>query len=63
VAQMERFFVRDLPAIPVFNPPVFYQYNTSRFTGWPTKNNYYVSGAASALPDRLVVMTRVQPKS
>jgi peptide/nickel transport system substrate-binding protein len=63
VAQMQKFFVRDLPAIPLFNPPVFYQYNTSRFTGWPTKSNYYVSGAASALPDRLVVMTRLQPKS
>lgn len=62
VAKMEKYFVRDLPAIPVFNPPVFYQYNTSRFTGWPTKANYYVNGAASALPDRLVVMTRVHPK-
>jgi peptide/nickel transport system substrate-binding protein len=62
VSKMEKYFVRDMPVIPVFNPPVFYQYNTSRFTGWPVKGNYYVNGAASALPDRLVVMTRVHPK-
>ena len=62
VAKMERIVVRDFPVIPVFNPPVFYQYNSGRFTGWPTKSDYYVNGAASATPDRLVVMTRVRPK-
>ncbi len=58
---MQEIFATDLPVIPVFVPPVFYQYNTTRFTGWPTEENYYAAGPPSAFPDRLVVITTIEP--
>lgn len=62
VDEMQEIVAADLPVIPVFVPPVFYQYNTSRFTGWPTEDDYYAAGPPSALPDRLVVITTIEPK-
>jgi peptide/nickel transport system substrate-binding protein len=62
VDEMQQIVTADLPVIPVFVPPIFYQYNTTRFTGWPTEENYYAGGPPWALPDRLVVITQLQPK-
>jgi peptide/nickel transport system substrate-binding protein len=62
VDQMQRLFVSKLPAIPLVIGPIFYQYNTTSFTGFPTKKDYYAAGSPTQAPDRLLIMTEVKPK-
>ncbi|MCA1599813.1 MAG: ABC transporter substrate-binding protein, partial [Chloroflexi bacterium] len=62
VNQMQRIFVQELPSIPLLINPVWYEYNSTRFTGFPTEGNYYVNAAPYTTPDRLIVMTRLTPK-
>ena len=33
----------NLPLTPVFNNPNWYQYNTTRFTGWSTEENPFAN--------------------
>ncbi|TGG93910.1 ABC transporter substrate-binding protein [Natronospirillum operosum] len=37
--EMQAILSRDMPIIPVFNNPMWYQYNDSRFTGWWNADN------------------------
>jgi len=34
-------FLKDMPSVPLFFNPVWFQYNTSRFVGWPSPENPY----------------------
>jgi len=61
VNQMQRLFVQNMPSIPLIINPVWYEYNTTHFTGFPTQSNYYVNAAPYTTPDRLIVMTTLKP--
>ncbi|KAB8144096.1 ABC transporter substrate-binding protein [Chloroflexia bacterium SDU3-3] len=62
--QLEQLFSDNAPAIPLFPGPAWYEFNTSRFTGWPSKDNPFAQGSpfGSGTPEQLLVMTSVQPK-
>ncbi|HOO32914.1 MAG TPA: ABC transporter substrate-binding protein [Thermotogota bacterium] len=34
-------FMKDLPSVPLFFNPVWYEYNTLRYEGWPNADNAY----------------------
>ncbi|HPF17391.1 MAG TPA: ABC transporter substrate-binding protein [Thermotogota bacterium] len=34
-------FMKDIPSVPLFFNPVWYEYNTLRFVGWPNAENPY----------------------
>jgi peptide/nickel transport system substrate-binding protein len=38
-------YVENMPAIPLFPGPTWYEYTTYRFTGFPTEDNYYAQGS------------------
>ena len=59
--KLEAIQLRDLPYIPVMHSANWYTYSTLHFTGWPTKDNFYVEGSPNSYPDRVVVMTRIHP--
>jgi peptide/nickel transport system substrate-binding protein len=61
VNQMQRLFMQYMPVIPTTINALWYEYNPTRYTGFPTKDNYYVAGPVWAQPDRLVVLTRLRP--
>lgn len=61
MAKIEKIMVTDLPFIPVFVNPRWYEYNTTRFTGFPTKDNEYAAGPFYAYPDKALVLNRVTP--
>ncbi|MGO8657517.1 ABC transporter substrate-binding protein, partial [Rhizobium ruizarguesonis] len=51
----QRIVAENMPVIPVFNNPNWYQYNTKRFTGWSTKENPFVNPSISRTnPARLL---------
>jgi peptide/nickel transport system substrate-binding protein len=64
--QMQMLFVNDAPALPLFPGPDWYEYVTTRFTGWPTKDVPYAPGppyaAPSFAPSTLLVLVNLQPK-
>ncbi|MBX4906404.1 MULTISPECIES: ABC transporter substrate-binding protein [Rhizobium] len=58
----QRIVAENMPVIPVFNNPNWYQYNTKRFTGWSTKENPFVNPSISRTnPARLLNLLALEP--
>jgi peptide/nickel transport system substrate-binding protein len=62
--KLQQTFADEAPAIPLFPGPSWYEYNNTRFTGWPTKDDPYAVGSwfSQGTPEQLIVMTTVKPK-
>lgn len=41
--QLEKIFAQNLPIIPVYGQPDWNDYDTQRYTGWPTSKNPYAT--------------------
>ena len=61
IYQLEQVMVKQLPSIPLFYGPYWYEYNDSHFTGWPTPNNAYVTPSPYAWPAPAVVVMNLKP--
>jgi peptide/nickel transport system substrate-binding protein len=56
--QMEKLAAADVPIVPLTIGCLWYEYNTSRFTGWPTAKNPYVRPSPYASPeDEITALT------
>lgn len=42
LSRLQAVFAQNLPSIPLFSNPLWYEYNDSRFTGWANADNPYV---------------------
>ena len=65
MAQIEAIFVDQAPALPLFPGPDWYEYTTTRFTGFPTADNPYAPGVPypnSPYNTPLIVLTTIKPK-
>ncbi|MFC1420379.1 ABC transporter substrate-binding protein [Streptacidiphilus cavernicola] len=62
IGQLEQVMLTDVPVIPVTESVAWYQYNTAKFTGWPTKADPYALPAAFNYPDIGQVLLHLQPK-
>jgi peptide/nickel transport system substrate-binding protein len=62
--QLQQTFADEAPAVPLFPGPDWYEYNTTRFTDFPTKDNPYAVGSFfnQGTPEQLIVMTTIKPK-
>ena len=63
-AKMQRIFVEDAPAIPLYPNPSWAEYNTGRFEGFPTADDPYADPSPNKF-DRgevLLVLTRLTPR-
>lgn len=63
-AEMQRVFVAEAPAIPLYPNPSWAEYNTSRIEGFPSRENPYADASPNKF-DRgecLIVLTRLSPK-
>jgi len=61
---MQRVFVREAPAIPLYPNPSWAEYNTRRFTGFPSAADPYADPSPNKI-DRgecLLVLTRIAPR-
>jgi peptide/nickel transport system substrate-binding protein len=54
--------LRDLPVVPTTETVQWYEYDTSSFTGWPTKDNQYALPAPWQIPDEEQVLLHLAPK-
>jgi len=65
MAQIETIFVNEAPALPLFPGPDWYEYSTTRFTGFPSADNPYAPGEPwpnGPYNTALIVLTTVKPK-
>lgn len=59
VDRLQQLYVENVPAIPLFPGPTWYEYTTYRFTGFPTQDNYYAQGSPWDAPSRSVVINTI----
>jgi peptide/nickel transport system substrate-binding protein len=59
--QLQRMFLNGQPYVPLFIGPLWSTYSTKYFTGYPTPQNPYVLPQYTALPDNVVILTRLRP--
>jgi peptide/nickel transport system substrate-binding protein len=62
VDQLQLVMLKDVPIIPVTEEVAWYQYNTSKFTGWVTPSNPYAVPAAYFPPDVGQMLLHLAPK-
>ena len=61
-AALQRLFVREAPAIPLFSNPVWASWSTRHFRGFPDAGNPYARPAPQGdTPEVLLVLTRLEP--
>jgi peptide/nickel transport system substrate-binding protein len=60
LAPIEKYVADNLPIIPTVYGVVFDEYNTGKFSGWPTQDNPYESGSPNA-PTNEVVILHLRP--
>lgn len=60
--ELQLLFVDHAPCIPLFPGPLWGQYNTARFTGFPDADNPYAPLSPHKPPQNLLVITEVAPR-
>ncbi|MCC7208479.1 MAG: hypothetical protein IT323_14320, partial [Anaerolineae bacterium] len=45
IAELQMFMVENVPVIPLFGNCYWYEWNTRRFVGFPTPDNWYAIGS------------------
>lgn len=60
--QMESLAASDVPIVPLTIGCLWYEYNTSRFTGWPTAKNPYVRPSPYAAPENEITALTIHLK-
>jgi peptide/nickel transport system substrate-binding protein len=60
LAPIEQYVASNLPIIPTVYGVVFDEYNTGKFTGWPSESNPYESGSPNT-PTNEVVILHLKP--
>jgi peptide/nickel transport system substrate-binding protein len=62
VNQLEQVVLKDVPFIPITEEVAWFQYNTAKFSGWPTPSNPYALPAAYNYPDMGQVLLHLSAK-
>jgi len=60
--QLQAIFVDNAPSIPLFPNPSWGEYNTTRFTGFPSKEKPFAKLSPNNPPEYLLVLTELTPR-
>jgi len=58
---LEAQVAQQLPVIPLFYGPVWNEYRTNQYVGWPTAKDPYAAPDPDLWPDALMVVTHLHP--
>lgn len=61
IYKLEKIMINQLPSIPLFYGPYWYDYNDSRFTGWPDSTNPYITPTPYSWPAPAIVVMNLKP--
>jgi peptide/nickel transport system substrate-binding protein len=59
---LQAVFVAEAPAVPLFPTPAWGEASTRRFEGFPSAEDPYAALSPNAVPDILLVLTRLRPR-
>ena len=59
IGDLQSLYVENIPAIPLFQGPTWYEYTTYRFTGFPTQEDYYAQGSPWEANSRPIVINTI----
>ncbi|MCA9912523.1 MAG: ABC transporter substrate-binding protein [Anaerolineae bacterium] len=65
IEEIQMIFVENAVAIPMWDGPMWYNWNDGNIAGWPTEENYYASGAVTrtnTMQTRLIVLNELHQK-
>ena len=51
-------FLRDLPSVPMFFNPVWFEYSTRNFVGWPSAENPYAEPRPTGM-DKMPILLSI----
>jgi len=61
IQSIVKTYVEKLPILPLYNGPAWFEYRTTNYVGWPTKDNPYAVGAPWQAPDIEQVVLHLSP--
>ncbi len=61
VGQIEVYYAKNVPHIPLYYNGNWFVYNTSRFTGWANENDPYIDPALAHVSNRLYHLMHLKP--
>ncbi|MBV6437390.1 MAG: ABC transporter substrate-binding protein [Chloroflexi bacterium] len=65
IDELQSIYVENAVAIPMWDGPVWYNWNDTNITGFPTEDNYYATGAvtrSNTMQTRLIVLNELHLK-
>jgi len=62
VPWLQTLFAEHAPALPLFPGPAWGEFNTTRFTGFPSAERPYARLAPAQDPERLLVLLELRPR-
>ncbi|RLQ90001.1 ABC transporter substrate-binding protein [Falsibacillus albus] len=60
---LQNVMVEKMPTIPLVNGPVWYEYRTENYTGWPTEGDPYANPAPFNWPAPAIVLSKLKPNN
>ncbi|WEG11995.1 ABC transporter substrate-binding protein [Pullulanibacillus sp. KACC 23026] len=63
MSKIEDVMVNQLPAIPLFYGPVWFEYSSKKYTGFPDQSNTYSHPSPYSWPAPAVVLSKLKPVS
>jgi peptide/nickel transport system substrate-binding protein len=60
--ELQTLFVEHAPAIPLFPGPLWAEFSTQRFVGFPDRSNPYAPPSPNPYPQTLLVLTEIRPR-
>ncbi len=62
MTSIQKTVADNMPVIPLFANPIWYEYSTRRFTGWVTEDNPFVRPQVhNGIPERLIHLLNLRP--
>ncbi|GGE49885.1 peptide ABC transporter substrate-binding protein [Pullulanibacillus camelliae] len=58
---LQNVMVKQMPVISLVNGPVWYEYRTANYTGWPTEDDPYANPAPFNWPAPAIVLSKLKP--
>jgi peptide/nickel transport system substrate-binding protein len=58
---VEKAMINDVPFIPMWDGPTWYEYSTKNYVGWPTASNPYVDPAPWTAQAEAIVLSNLKP--
>lgn len=61
IHQIQGIVAANLPIIPVFNNPIWYEYSSKKFTGWANKDNPWIDPSSYSDHYRVLQLLSLKP--